>query len=42
MMKKLGEYKMTEHKIYEGQFTNLYTGFNPSGKNVVIKEVIQS
>lgn len=42
MMKKLGDFKMTDHKIYEGKYTNIYTGFNPTGKNVVIKEVLQS
>ena len=42
MMKKVGDYKMTDHKIFGGEFTNIYTGFNPNGGNVAIKEVQQS
>lgn len=42
MMKKIGDFKVTDYKIYEGQFTNIYTGFNPQGNNVAIKEVKQS
>lgn len=42
MMKKIGDYKVTDYKIFGGKFTNIYTGFNPTGANVAIKEVSQS
>ena len=41
-MKKIGDYKMTDHKISAGTFTNIYTGFGNNGRNVAIKEIIQS